>query len=242
MSKSYRISIITVVKNEALHLEKTIQSVIGKKKSAVIDYIIVDGGSTDGTLEVIRKYIDQISCLISEHDNGIYNAMNKGWDAAAADSHILFLGAGDLLVSLPDNVDSLSSSDVVYGSVFMGENMVFKPRSDFHLKLYNSLHHQALLVSKALHPAPPFDIRFPVYADFDFNQRLLRGGANFLAAPSFKTYALPGGISDRSTCAESFRVIYKNFGICWVLLAMAGFVAMRSLPFLKKMRPVRQIV
>jgi glycosyltransferase involved in cell wall biosynthesis len=236
MNVKSRITVVTVVKNEASLLEETILSVIGIKADADIDYIVIDGGSTDGTVDVIRKYTDQIFYWISEQDNGIYDAMNKGW-AAADNSFILFLGAGDRIISLPDSMGSYHQNDVVYGSVRMGENTVFEARADFHLKLYNSLHHQALLVNKALHPVPPFNCRYPIYADFDFNQRLKKSGAKFVYAPDFIGYAFPGGVSDRHCFAESLSIVYSNFGSFWSALAFTGYYAMKYFPFLKRLRP-----
>jgi len=240
MSDEGRISVVTVVKNGASHLEETILSVVEKKASARIDYIIVDGGSTDGTLDIIRKYADQILFWISEPDNGIYDAMNKGWAAAADNSFILFIGAGDRLVSLPDTMGSYCQNDVVFGSVRMGEKSIFKARADFHLKIYNSLHHQALLVNKSLHSAPPFNCRYTIYADFDFNQRLKKNGANFVHAPGFIGYARPGGVSDRQCFAESLNIIFTNFGFFWSALAASGYYAMKLFPFLKRLRPFQK--
>ena len=237
MSTVVRISVITVVLNAASYLEETIQSVIEKKTTVDLDYLIIDGGSTDGTVDVIRKYADQISYWTSEPDNGIYDAMNKGWAAAADDSFILFLGAGDRIISLPDTMSCYRLHDVVYGSVRMGEKTVFKARADYHLKLYNSLHHQALLVNKALHPAPPFNCRYRLYADFDFNQRLKKSGANFAYSPNFIGYACPGGVSDRHCFAETLRIISVNYGFFWAALALSGYYAMKVLPFLKRLRP-----
>lgn len=157
---------------------------------------------------------------------------------AAGDSFILFIGAGDRIVSLPQNMDCYSLNDVVYGAVMMGENTLFKARADFHLKLYNSLHHQALLVNKSLHPAPPFDCHYPVYADFDFNQRLMKSGANFVYSSDFIGYARPGGVSDRHSLDESLRVIAGNFGFLWSAIALSGYYAMKLFPFLKRMRPI----
>ena len=240
MSAAGRITVVTAVKNGAYHLEETILSVIEKMAPAAIDYIIIDGGSTDGTPEIIRKYADHISYWVSEQDNGIYDAMNKGWVAAADDSFILFLGAGDRIISLPYSMDSYRLHDVVYGSVLMGEKWIFKSRADFHLKLYNSLHHQALLVSKSLHPGPPFDCRYGVYADFDFNQRLKKQGARFVQSPEFIGYARPGGVSDRPCFAESLRIIEINFGFLWAALAFSGYYAMKIFPFLKRLRPFQK--
>ena len=232
--------IFTAVKNDAYHLEETIQSVIANKATTELDLLVIDGGSTDGTVEIIKKYAKHISWWVSEQDNGIYDAMNKGWSAADNNSFILFLGAGDRVISLPD-MKNYAATDVVYGLVEMGTNAIFVPRSDFHLRFYNTFHHQALLVNKALHPAPPFDTHFTVYADFDFNQRLLLGGADFVADMSFKTYALPGGVSERTVPAEALRVTQKNFGVGGALLALVVLVGMKFIPGFKKMRPVRQV-
>lgn len=237
MSSTSRISIITVVKNDASHLEETVLNVIENKLFAVIDYIVIDGGSTDGTVDVIKKYSDNLLYWVSEEDNGIYDAMNKGWAMAADNSYILFLGAGDRIISLPKDMSSYRYNDVLYGTVQMGGKRVFSARADFHLKLYNSLHHQALLVNKAFHPKPPFNCRYRIYADFDFNQRLKKMGVHFVGLPDFIGYACPGGISDRCHFAESLRIIFVNFGFLWAALAVFGYYAMKFFPFLKRLRP-----
>jgi glycosyltransferase involved in cell wall biosynthesis len=233
-----KITVITVVKNGASHIEETILNVIDKMKITEIDFLVIDGGSTDGTTDVIRKYADRISYWVSEPDNGIYDAMNKGWAAAADDSSILFLGAGDRIISLPERLGDYRLNDVVYGSVRMGEKTVFKARADYHLKLYNSLHHQALLVNKSLSPDLPFNCRYRIYADFDFNQRLKKSGANFVYSPEFFGYARPGGVSDQRDFAESLRIVSANFGFLWAALALSGYYAMKFFPFLKRLRPI----
>ena len=86
-----KISVITVLKNGAALLEETIVSVIVQKAHVDLDYLVVDGGSTDGTLEMIKAYSEHISWWVSEPDHGVYDAMNKGWAAASDDSFILFL-------------------------------------------------------------------------------------------------------------------------------------------------------
>jgi glycosyltransferase involved in cell wall biosynthesis len=241
MNSTGKISVITVVKNDAWQLEETIFSVIDKMATVDIDYIIIDGGSTDGTLDIINKYSKYLTYWVSEPDNGIYEAMNKGWAVATANSFILFLGAGDRIISFPESMNRYGRNDVVYGSVRMGETGVFTARTDFHLRIYNSLHHQALLVNKALHMVPPFNCRYPVYADFDFNQRLKKSGANFIYSPDFVGYARPGGVSDQNYFAESLSVIAANYGFIWVAVALSGYYAMQIFPFLKRFRPFKEI-
>ena len=87
-----KISIISVCYNAIHGIEKTIQSVLSQSYDD-IEYIIIDGGSTDGTVDIIRKYSDQITYFVSEPDGGIYDAMNKGVRAATGE-WINFLNAG----------------------------------------------------------------------------------------------------------------------------------------------------
>ena len=89
-----KISIITVVKNSSNTIEKTIKSVLAQEYSN-LEYNIIDGESTDGTLEVIKKYKENISLFLSEKDNGIWDAMNKGIKLATGDL-IGFLNSGDI--------------------------------------------------------------------------------------------------------------------------------------------------
>ncbi|WP_109832824.1 glycosyltransferase family 2 protein [Reichenbachiella versicolor] len=92
-----KVSVITVVYNGADVIEKTIQSVLSQSFQN-LEYIVVDGASNDGTLEVLSKYSDSISKFISEKDSGIYNAMNKGIVLSSGD-YLLFLNAGDIFYS-----------------------------------------------------------------------------------------------------------------------------------------------
>src|SRR4051812_15125406 len=87
------VSVITIVYNGGALLEGTIQSVL-KQDPTHLEYIIIDGGSKDNTLDVIKKYTDQIDFWVSEPDKGIYDAMNKGLNAATGD-YVWFMNAGD---------------------------------------------------------------------------------------------------------------------------------------------------
>jgi len=91
-----KLSIITINKNNAAGLEKTIQSVVCQTYSD-FEYIVIDGASVDGSLEIIKKYADKINYWVSETDTGIYNAMNKGIRQAIGE-YCLFLNSGDYLI------------------------------------------------------------------------------------------------------------------------------------------------
>lgn len=215
------ITIITVVYNGEQFLEETIKSVLDQSNEN-LSYIVIDGGSTDRSIEIIKRYQDKISYWISEKDQGIYDAMNKGWTVAADDSYVLFLGAGDRILSLPKKSEVIREAEVIYGRVYLGEHKYFVSKIGFVLKLFNTLHHQALLVKKNIHPEKPFNIRYKVYGDFDFNQRLMKQGAKFAYADDLIGYASHGGISSRFDIRESFQIVHKNFGllygVCFLVL------------------------
>ena len=213
----FLVTVVTVVFNAEKYLEDTIQSVINQSNQN-IEYIIIDGGSTDGTVDIIKKYQDRIKYWVSEADRGIYDAMNKGWSAAEDDSYILFLGAGDRIEQLPD----LSKHDgckSIFGNVKLGSDRLYRSTADFRIRLGNTLHHQALLIHKSVHINPPFNLAYKAYADYEFNVRLYNQGVKFIFDDSFLSYALPGGLTEKFHTEESQLIIRNNFGNFWKLMS-----------------------
>lgn len=154
-----KISIITVNLNNASGLEQTIQSVISQPYQP-IEYIVVDGNSTDGSKTIIEKYAAYITVIISERDNGVYNAMNKGI-ATSTGEYLLFLNSGDTL--MPDHplqklMDAGNHADIVYGNIKMTEGhtsreVVFPSKLSFKFFYINSLPHPCTLIRKKLFDA-----------------------------------------------------------------------------------------
>lgn len=232
------ITIVTVVRNAAGLLEQTIQSV-ASHLGPDVDYIIVDGASTDGTCDVIRSHQSLLRAWYSAPDRGIYDAMNRGWELANPQGRVLYLGAGDRLLSLPHPSELVADPQaVIFGKVELASGAVFHPRTGCWLRLYNSLHHQALLVPRPLHPAPPFDLSFPLYADFDFNQRLLRQGGRFRFSENLRSYSAPGGLTQELVIGELAAVTAKNFGSVWSGLARIGYLLAQRSSLLYKLRPI----
>lgn len=114
-----RISVVTIVYNDCTNIEQTILSVLNQTAIKQIEYIVVDGASTDGTSEIIRRYEKRLAKYICEADKGIYNAMNKGLDAANGD-YLVFINSGDRL-SFDNTIENIIKAigedrpDVVYG-------------------------------------------------------------------------------------------------------------------------------
>ncbi len=157
MNSYPKVSIITVVYNGIEFLEETIKSVISQTYPN-IEYIIVDGGSTDGTLDIIKKYEAHITKWISEPDKGIYDAMNKGIDLATGDWQN-FLNAGDSFVD--NNVlekiftTNLENITLVYGDIIAirenGQKLnvnAIELKDDNSIKKGMKVCHQAIFYNK----------------------------------------------------------------------------------------------
>ncbi len=114
------LSVVTIVYNNVRDIERTLLSVLNQSYPH-IEYIVVDGASTDGTLKLIQSYQDRLSVLISEKDAGIYDAMNKGL-ALATGEYVLFMNSGDELYA-PDTVAKVfathPNADIYYGETEM---------------------------------------------------------------------------------------------------------------------------
>ena len=110
------LSVITIVYNNVKHIERTIFSVVNQTYPN-IEYIVVDGKSTDGTLQIIERYKTRIAKIISEKDEGIYDAMNKGLAAATGD-YVIFMNSGDEFYKT-DTVERVfetaPDADIYYG-------------------------------------------------------------------------------------------------------------------------------
>lgn len=182
------VSVVTVVRNAVSTIEPTIQSVLSQDYPA-IEYIVIDGLSTDGTLAVIEKYRDRIAAFRSERDAGIYDAMNKGASLATGE-WIIFMNAGDAfhgsdaLLRLRPQLQG--DADVVCGAteqvlVDAIETRRFHvaPGSPANLWRHMPTSHQAILVRRDLQQQYGFDTSYRWCADHDLLARLHRDGKTF---------------------------------------------------------------
>ncbi len=212
-----KISVITVCFNAVDSIEPTIHSVLSQTYDN-IEYIVVDGASTDGTLEIIDKYRDKIDIVISEPDSGIYDAMNKGVKASTGD-YILMMNCGDSFPR-PDTVEKAvglfpADADVVFGDSYIlepGGTLVFSqaPADPTLLAKGPTYRHGASFVRSSVHKQFLFDLSKSKEFSYglDFNQIFNM----YHAGKSFKKIELPllifalDGVSNNP--AESLRINY----------------------------------
>lgn len=169
-----KVSIITVNYNDKVGLESTICSVL-KQDCREFEYIIIDGGSTDGSVEVIQNYKEKIDYWVSEKDNGIYHAMNKGV-AHAHGQYCFFLNSGDSFYN--DNVlksiqDLGCDDDIVVGKVVSNKDhsQLFLPPSK-EISLYylysGTVPHQGAFIKSDLLRRIPYDENLRIVSDWKF--------------------------------------------------------------------------
>lgn len=184
-----KVTVVTAVLNDAGHIEQTILSVISQT-DIEIEYIIVDGGSKDGTLELIGKYKDKISLLISEPDRGVYDAMNKGIKYSTGD-FVYFINSGDVLLN-PSILSKIKLEElkeknaIIYGNVIVAYGNIEaleKPRPFFNSKMKFKgigICHQSMFFPGELIRNEKYDLSYNIAADYDLAYRLWRKGTVFL--------------------------------------------------------------
>lgn len=215
------LSVVTVTYNCGDILEETIRSVI-RYKDAHTEYIIIDGGSTDKTLDCIKKYSNDIDFFISQPDRGIYDAMNKGIKAAKG-MYILNVNAGDCLIDFPTRYLTehilIEKYDLIIFNVLLSSKKIFNSYISKKLKITNTVHHQGAMYFRT--PLFLYDLNYKVFADFDYNQRLyLKKTFRSLKIDKIISQHDQGGIShSRSYFLEIYKIICKNFGVKYVILS-----------------------
>ena len=236
-----KFSIITVTYNAEKVLEDTIQSVVFQTYRNV-EYIIVDGGSTDNTLDVVHKYQERICKVISEPDKGLYDAMNKGIRMATGD-YLCFLNAGDELhenETLQKIVYTLKGKelpDVIYGETaivdeeghFLHMRRLSTPEH-LHWKSFKEgmlVCHQAFFARRELALANPYDLRYRFSADFDWCIRIMKQSKNLHNTHLTLIDYLNEGMTTqnhKASLKERFRIMTKHYGWISTILHHGWFV------------------
>lgn len=204
-----RVSVITVSYNSAQTIERTIKSVQSQTWDD-LQHIVIDGGSTDGTLQIIERYQKTIAAYLSEPDNGIYDAMNKGMDLADGEI-ICFLNADDLYASpeiISKVVKSMKQADC---QAVIGDVTFFKKNNpDRDIRRYNSSRFTPERLSWGWMPAHPglflrsdvvqrvgrFKTNYQIAADFEYIIRVFhKTNITYVHIPDILVRMQAGGVS-----------------------------------------------
>lgn len=225
MQKEFpKISIITIVFNNVHEIGYTIASVACQRYRN-IEYIVIDGLSTDGTIAVINDSAQHIDILVSEKDNGIYDAMNKGLARATGD-YVLFLNSGDELFdasTLEDIFNAETNADIYYGKTklidskraIIGDRRHKAPAS-FNWKSFRygmNICHQAIYVKRAI--AEPYDTQYQLSADIDWVIRAAKKASKIVYVDKYVAKYLVGGMSQqrhRQSLQERYNIFKKYYG------------------------------
>ncbi|GAB4015104.1 glycosyltransferase family 2 protein [Spirosoma koreense] len=194
------ISIITVVYNAVETLEATIQSVLDQDRH-LYEYWIIDGGSTDGSLDIIRKYQRLLAGWCSEPDKGIYDAMNKGIDRVNG-KWIYFLGGDDKLrpgilreIHRYLNVEH----SIVYGDIMFDNGHHYRSFLGPRTTLQNTVHHQSAFYNATLFQKYRYNIDIKIVSEYDLHLHIY--------TKKMSTYYMSFIIADCATGGASSNLI-----------------------------------
>ncbi len=200
---SPKVTVVTVVYNRVKEIEQTMLSVLNQTY-ADLEYIVIDGGSTDGSLDIIRKYAKHLAYWVSEPDKGIYDAMNKGIRQASGE-WVNFMNAGDsfwsplVVAESMRYVQAYPSAGVLYGDT-VHKNPFGKVRIDARplegIVRETVFCHQSCFVRTDLLKDMPFDLAYRYVADYDLLSKLYRAGVSFVYYPQvISLFAVGAGAS-----------------------------------------------
>lgn len=222
-----KLSIITINYNNKNSLEKTIQSISSLlNKNIELEYIIIDGGSTDGSLDIILKYKSSgiISNYITEKDKGIYDAMNKGISMASG-TWLIFMNAGDTFYAhdtLEKTIPYLDKKKaIVYGDMFYDGKIV--PAENISILKSGVIMacHQSMFFNKELIGQDlKYNLSYPIYADYELVVKITE--KNKYTTTHIKipvSIYEGGGVSDKISKQkryDKYKIVYKYYGFLGV--------------------------
>ena len=251
------VSVITVVYNSEKLLERTIENILSQTYHN-IELIIIDGGSKDGTLDIIRKYNDRISYWVSEKDKGLYDAMDKGLQIASGD-YVWYINSGDLIF---DNftTEKIFTSNPTDADIYYGDTLYvngnYEPiglRNDItNKKLPAQLSvdsfqygmvicHQAFIMKRSV--AARYDLQYKYVSDYDWEIACTKNAK--IAIHTYLTLAkfLTEGFSTKhrkASVKEKYKVMLKHWGFVIGNLNYLTNAFKAAFSFLKRKKYVKE--
>lgn len=221
------LTVVTVVYNSENTLEETVKSVIGQSYQNV-EFIIIDGGSIDSTLDIIRRYNFAIDYWKSERDSGIYDAMNKALAAARGD-WVIFMGADDRFSSDKSLECAVSRfkdrNSVYYGNVILsGSCKVYGGRFNKYKLMQQNICHQSIFYPASVFVENRYDLKYKMLADYNYNMNIFGLGVRFVYLPMVVSIFNEVGVSsggDAKFTVDKDRIIRRSFGMFYLILKKA---------------------
>ena len=225
------VSIISVVYNSEAYIEKTIKSVLSQIYSN-IEFVIIDGGSKDKTMDIIQKYDKSIAYWQSEPDKGLYYAMDKGLKMATGD-YVWFINSGDLIYD-EQTLKNVIGEESDYADIYYGETMnVNEDYEEIGLRRLSApdnlnwksfrngmmVCHQSIIVKRKL--ADNYDLKYKRSADYDWVLKALRKTNNIKNTRLILSRFLEGGVSGKTipgSLKERFDIMIRNYGLVPTIL------------------------
>lgn len=219
-----RLSVITIVYNNVKDIERTVLSVLNQTYTNV-EYILIDGGSSDGTVDLLKRYENRFSVLLSESDKGIYDAMNKGLALATGD-YVLFMNSGDEIYA-NDTVTKVfataEGADIYYGEtemyseawVSLGQRRHQAPQK-FNWKSFKygmSISHQAIYIKRSI--TSPYNLNYRYSADIDWIINVAKKAKHIVNTHQYVAKYLVGGVSKQKhmdSLKERFKIFNHHYG------------------------------
>ncbi len=219
------LSVITVVFNNVKDIERTMLSVLGQTYER-LEYLVIDGKSTDGTVEVIEKYRTRLAVFITQKDAGIYDAMNKGLSKATGD-YVVFMNSGDEFYkkdTVKEVFATAADADIYYGETEMINRQLqslgqrrHKAPENFTWKDFKygmSVSHQAIFIRRKL--VENYDLKYQLSSDIDWILTAAKKARKMVNVHQYVAKYLVGGISKKKhvqSLRERFAIMRKHYGL-----------------------------
>jgi glycosyltransferase involved in cell wall biosynthesis len=217
-----KISIGLVVYNGVEHIRGVLDSIV-RQSYKNIELIVVDGGSQDGTNNILKEYSEHISVQISEPDKGIFDAMNKACSLASGD-WLIFLGCDDMVLDTLENISKqMTDPDVIYyGDVIIrSSGSYFGGAFTKHRLMRENFCHQSVFYPRAVYRKHSYNLNYPLWADYHYNLTLMGLGIRFVYTGVVVSIFNDKGRSsagDANFKKDRIKLIATSFGHIYVTM------------------------
>lgn len=239
------VSVITVVLNGENYLKQTIESVVNQTYDN-IEYIVIDGGSSDNSVNIIKLYENKIAYWISEPDKGIYDAINKGLKVASGEL-IGILNSDDWyeldvienIILKKDEISNYNNFSVLYCDYFIIDDEISKKKKEKRLSTLQywkgmTVSHQAMFVSKNVYNIIGFyDLKYKLGSDYDYFLKMIKGKVDFYKLDYNGVNFRMGGRSSSShsiSLYETLKIVKSSFGVFSKIFFL--FICSNFFPFI----------